>query len=273
MGWDPPHLLYRDDNSAEGRVTAVADIDTGTIDVAVRGRWGGPFQRWVHRTLAPCLAEHPTGIVIDLHQLDDPRGDSASLWLTARSQGATMHPCVAVVASLPAAAPLTSRLHRAGARRRMPVYSTVRQAHGALAGYEPMGRPLRLHLPPRPVATVVARHAVAEACSRWRLPQLLHHAQMIVSELVTNAARHAGTPIDVIISRRGANARTVGLHLAVHDRDPRFPELLPSDAAPAPHQPGLGLRIVNAAAHAWGALPTRAGKLVWATVRRPAHPH
>jgi anti-sigma regulatory factor (Ser/Thr protein kinase) len=93
---------------------------------------------------------------------------------------------------------------------------------------------------------------------------VLRPAGLIVSELVDNAVRHAGTTIVLTVSRRG-----VGLHLAVNDDDPELPIL----AGPASQRPGEsredshGLRAVHTAAAVWGAMPTSTGKVVWALVR------
>lgn len=129
---------------------------------------------------------------------------------------------------------------------------------------------LRLPLPPEPASAVAARDAVTEACSRWGLTRLLRPARLVVSELVANAVEHAGTPIDVVISRLGTDGRVAGLHLAVYDRDPRLPrQPPPGDPGPL-DQRGLGLHVVDAAAHAWGARPARGGKMVWAALHTPS---
>ncbi len=66
------------------------------------------------------------------------------------------------------------------------------------------------------------------------------------------------------------------LHLAVYDGDPALPQVrdpVPGPLGPSLTDRGLGLRIVGAAASAWGALPARGGKLVWAILRnRPEVP-
>jgi hypothetical protein len=66
------------------------------------------------------------------------------------------------------------------------------------------------------------------------------------------------------VSRRGA-----GLHVAVNDGDPGLPVLAAaaSRGAGEPRDDSHGLRAVHAAAVVWGAMPTSAGKVVWALVR------
>ncbi|MFI7602426.1 ATP-binding protein [Actinoplanes sp. NPDC049681] len=253
-------------------MTTVVDCDTGIIDLAVHGRWRLPLWQQAHQAVSTCLAGFAGGIVIDLHRLDDPRADSVPLWLTARAQGAALYPPVPVLATLPATTALAARLTRPGARRRLPVSATVADAHAALAGQGPLSDQLRLPLLPEPAAAVTAREAVADACRRWHLTALIHTARLVVSELIVNATDHAGTPIDLIISRLGSTNRDVGLHLAVCDRDPRLPQRpVSGNTAPAVRS-GLGLRVVEAASSTWGALPARNGKMVWATLRPPP-PH
>lgn len=266
-----PYLVGRDGNPDDTYVTAMADAGTGTIDLAVRGRWGHKVWLQSYETLAKCVAGHPDGIVIDLHHLQDRRGVSAPLWLTTRAQGARMQPPVPVVVTAPATTALAVRLTRRGARRRVPVLPTLREAQAALAARDPADQ-LRLRLPPDATATVVAREAVTDACLRWNPVDLLLPAQLVISELVANAAEHAGTPIGVHISRLGTAVRTFGLRLAVYDQDPRMPRHPARGISAPPGQRGLGLRIVDAAAQAWGALPTRTGKVVWASLR-PPHRH
>ena len=131
----------------------------------------------------------------------------------------------------------------------------------------PLTDRLQQRLPPEPESARLARLMVADACHAWHLPQLRYPAELIMSELVSNAIRHAGTPMLVTVSRRGT-----GLHLAVRDGSPTLPP--PWRPAPAvlgtpSTAGGRGLQIVHRAAAAWGALPThdRDGKVVWATIR------
>lgn len=58
------------------------------------------------------------------------------------------------------------------------------------------------------------------------------------------------------------------LHVAVLDGVPNFPRPQPSGVTPPPslHGRGRGLLLVDAVAAAWGAMPTRTGKVVWATL-------
>ncbi len=256
----PPYLIRR----APANVAVTADVDAGVIEVAVHGRWTPSLRVDAWTAVTKCFVEHPLAVIVDLHHLDDPLATSAPAWWTMGTTGARMCPPVSVVVCLPSAAALMARLNRLGAKRYLPVFVTLPEARTAVAGRLPMTQRVRLHLPPAPDAVDQARALIADACLAWRLPGLLRPADLIMSELVGNAVKHAGTDIVVTVSRRGA-----GIHLAVSDDDPHLPNAL--DPAPrrpgAPDSSGTGLRAVHAAATVWGAMPTTTGKVIWAVVR------
>jgi anti-sigma regulatory factor (Ser/Thr protein kinase) len=94
------------------------------------------------------------------------------------------------------------------------------------------------------------------ACRRWGLPELCDTVEVLTSELVTNALRHAHPPFTLHISQHGTR-----LHVEVTDASPVPPH---PDPQPNPYRPGhLGLPIVDTLAAAWGHHPTGAGKTVW----------
>ncbi|MEU4557703.1 ATP-binding protein [Actinoplanes sp. NPDC023936] len=269
MSAGSPHLIEWSGDSVADAVLAVIDTDTAVIELSVWGQWNRRLSTQARTVLDKCLAEHPTGVIVDLHELSDPHAVSAPLWLTACAQGAAMQPPVAVAVCAKANAPLTRRLRRLGARDWLVLYATVAQARAALAGRHPLADRMHLALPPDPAAAVPARGLVNDACRAWEVPRLGQRARLVISELVVNAAEHAGTDIEVIVSLRGSGP-SAALHLAVYDGDailPRVRDPVPGRLGPSLVDRGLGLRIVNAAASAWGALPARSGKLVWAIVR------
>ena len=275
MSAGSPHLIGWSGDTPVDSVLAVIDADTAVIEFSVWGEWDRRLAVHARTVLDKCLAEHPTGMIIDLHRLSDPHAVSAPLWLTACAQGAAMEPPIAVAVCVDAGTPLADRLRRLGARDWLVVYATVSQAHAALHGRHPLRDRMHLALPPDPAGALLARSLVNDACQGWELAHLSQRARLVISELVVNAAEHAGSDIEVIVSSRGAGP-AAALHLAVYDGDPALPQV--RDPVPGPLGPslvdrGLGLRIVSAAASDWGALPTRTGKLVWAIVRsRPEAP-
>jgi hypothetical protein len=264
----PTSPTHRFGNRDEGQrtLTAASDVDGAVTVLTPHGRWDWRLFLDLYAGVHRHLAEYPPALIIDLHDLVDPTTASAPLWLTTRRNGAAMRPPVQVALCLPPRTPLADRLHRLGAKRFLPVYDTVPQARTALASGAALTDRLQQHLPPEPDSTRRARLMVADACHGWHLSHLRDRAQLVMSELVSNAIEHARTDMLVTVSRRGT-----GLYLAVRDGSPRLPRLCPPEPAAADHSPyagGRGLRIVSGAA-AWGALPTPPGdgKVVWATLR------
>ncbi|POM22725.1 hypothetical protein BTM25_49290 [Actinomadura rubteroloni] len=107
----------------------------------------------------------------------------------------------------------------------------------------------------------VARETVGSALRAWGLPDLADDAELVASELVTNALRHAGTATVAVTRRPGA----VTLEVTDDDPDP------PRAADPDPlGTSGRGLIIVAALAAGWGWRPVEpVGKCVWATFGTP----
>jgi anti-sigma regulatory factor (Ser/Thr protein kinase) len=81
-------------------------------------------------------------------------------------------------------------------------------------------------------------------------------AVLLVSELVTNAVRHAGSPLTVAVSIGRAAVR-----VEVRDRSPRLPAL--REQHKAEDEWGRGLVLVDALANRWGAERLPSGKRVW----------
>jgi anti-sigma regulatory factor (Ser/Thr protein kinase) len=107
------------------------------------------------------------------------------------------------------------------------------------------------------------RAAVDAACERWGIGHLSENAQLVVSELVTNAVIHGGTEVTLDVTRRDAF-----LHVRVKDGSSQPPVVLaPSGLEPIDH--GRGLPIVRDLCAGWGYVPDDRGdgKVVWATLR------
>jgi anti-sigma regulatory factor (Ser/Thr protein kinase) len=244
-------------------VTAVVDDETWVVEFTVRGSWGRPLWLTAFNLLNKCLAHHPAGLLLDLRGLLDPGAISAPLWLTAATHGRRMEPAVGVAACLPSRTHLADRLGGVAAARLVPTFPTVPLARSFLASNRPRMDRVRLHLPPDTAAAARARYMVTAACEEWGMASLVPRARLVVSELVVNAAEHAGTTIDVLISRR--NQGTC-LHLAVLDGSPDHPAIRAETVDPLTER-GYGLHIVDAAVQGWGTLPTRRGKMVWALLK------
>ena len=87
---------------------------------------------------------------------------------------------------------------------------------------------------------------------------MVAHARLVVSELATNAVRHAGTPFRVSLGHRDGVAHPGGPGLRGSSADP------PPGVDPAADG-GRGLVIVSALSDSWGVTPCPdGGKEVWA---------
>jgi hypothetical protein len=122
-----------------------------------------------------------------------------------------------------------------------------------------------VRLPPDRKAPEQARITVDRSCAEWGVSRLSQLAQVIVSELVTNAVVHARTPMELTV-------RLVGkvLHLAVRDADPRLLVDAGGGVDADGHGYGRGLLIVDSMSDGWGCAPTGDGKVVWARLAVPA---
>ena len=263
MGESSPYLF-----DAEPSAVAVrGEVDAEITVVSVRGSWDNPLWRQVSLTLRKCLTEHPGGLIVDLAELDDLSGRSVPTWLHARALGASMDPPVAVALCVPAEKALARRLRRVDAGRFLPVFTQVGQARAALTGWQPLTRRVELRLPADPRSPARARQMIRGVCAAWQLHELDFAAQLVMSELVSNAVEHTGTAPRVLVTRRGPS-----LHLAVADGSPHMPRLNPPPpgrSRPDLGEGGRGLQIVHRMARAWGAMPIEGGKVVWAVIRAP----
>lgn len=121
---------------------------------------------------------------------------------------------------------------------------------------------LHLRLSPDSTAPHVARQAFAE----WLPPAILPDAQLVVSELVTNAVQHAQMDAFEEIAVRARLTRDA-LRIEVEDTGQGFAN--PTPAMPTPgSRGGRGLPIVARLARCWGVGPHPAGGFrVWAKLR------
>lgn len=107
-----------------------------------------------------------------------------------------------------------------------------------------------------PGAVPWARHHVTRILSEWSLGQLADSAQLIVSELVTNALIHGAGPVTVCL-----RAKDGSLLIEVQDARTVAPE---PRTHPADAEGGRGLAIVALLSHCWGYYLKSSGKVVWA---------
>ncbi|MFD6433116.1 ATP-binding protein [Streptomyces venezuelae] len=137
-----------------------------------------------------------------------------------------------------------------------------------------------LHLPHDPRAPRIARMTSRAVLPVYGMAELVDVAELLTSELVTNAYRHSAGPAAL---RLRGTADPYGLRVSVWDTNPHIPA--PFDKPPGrrgplravPHEAdgGRGLDLVARWAQAWGGyslgddLFGRNGKLLWFELRLP----
>ena len=120
-------------------------------------------------------------------------------------------------------------------------------------------RPRHITLTAGPAAVGEARSQVRSAIAAWDVPADPAVAELLTSELVTNAISHqAGETIMLVLACSWGQLR-----VDVHDTSWAMPELLD---APADAESGRGLMLVASLATDWGYYPTLAGKAVYFTL-------
>lgn len=111
--------------------------------------------------------------------------------------------------------------------------------------------------PAEPGAVAAARAVVRATLGEWGLDSVEDTAALLVSELVTNALRHASGPIGLRLEReRDGDA------LLVEVSDP-LPDPPRKRVAGKDDESGRGLQLVACSARRWGARRGRTGKTVW----------
>lgn len=101
-----------------------------------------------------------------------------------------------------------------------------------------------------------ARRAVRELLRQWGSPGCSAVAELLTSELVTNALVH--TDDDAVLT---ATIGPQGLRVEVRDFVARRPRVRVPDSDDGTH--GRGLVLVESLAAAWGVRPHGVGKSVW----------
>jgi anti-sigma regulatory factor (Ser/Thr protein kinase) len=117
-------------------------------------------------------------------------------------------------------------------------------------------RSVHVVLPFRPEAVREAR-SIVRHYGRGLTVELVDDAELLASEVVTNAVRHGGPVIEFAVAVDAAS-----LTVRVSDGSSRLPSLRSDSAADEPS--GRGLKMVEQVASEWGVeLVTGDGKTVW----------
>ncbi|MEU9312988.1 SpoIIE family protein phosphatase [Streptomyces sp. NPDC048256] len=115
-------------------------------------------------------------------------------------------------------------------------------------------------VPPDPAMVAEARKNASRQLSEWGLDEAAFVTELVVSELVTNAIRHARPPIEL----RLIHDRT--LVCEVSDGSGTAPHLR---RARTFDEGGRGLLLVAQLTQAWGTRQTADGKIIWAEQELP----
>jgi anti-sigma regulatory factor (Ser/Thr protein kinase) len=115
-----------------------------------------------------------------------------------------------------------------------------------------------IDLAPTVAAPAAARKVVAAVLRGWGLAAGIADAEHIVTELVTNAIRHAPGPVCYELELVG---HSDGVRIYVADGSAARPVVVEQSPLVAN---GRGMRIVQALAASWGADEHHGGKRVWA---------
>lgn len=110
-------------------------------------------------------------------------------------------------------------------------------------------------LPPQPTSAGVARELVTSQLRAWHVEALSDDAALVVTELVTNAVRYAGTDVELRITPIAGGVRLEVRDGSTRPLRPRSPELR--------DEGGRGLMLVDALAHRYGVEAEGNGKRVW----------
>ena len=236
---------------------------TGTISV-VRAR--GPLDGVATQIRDVALlevADAPAAVVCDLSAVTGPHEPSAVSVLASLGAHARHWPGTPIGFLCPDDA-LRRALEREADSRHLQIAASQSLLWPLLSeGAASTTVRESLVLAPTPRAARVARDLVPRACLDWGRSSQIDAATLVVSELVTNAMVHAGTDLEVSLTRCGPRLR-----VAVKDHSSGLPHLQdPGSSAVA----GRGMVLVDALCESWGALPAvDGGKVVWAVLLGPA---
>lgn len=118
-----------------------------------------------------------------------------------------------------------------------------------------------VQLLPSPASAEEARRFVTAQVLSLGRPELVEDVATVVTELVTNAVIHAGTPIELTVRSVGR-----GVRVEVADGSAVVPRWTPAALSATS---GRGLILVDRMASTWGVEPTEGGKTIWAVVEQP----
>ncbi|MGH3798232.1 MAG: ATP-binding protein [Pseudonocardiaceae bacterium] len=143
----------------------------------------------------------------------------------------------------------------------VPVYRLLPEAENAIER-RPVVVRARTRLACDDHAPDVARRLVRDTCPKWQVEaEQQQIAELVVSELVDNAVRHARTAAALILERGPR-----GLRVAVRDTASSLGFSAAAERSAEARRPGRGLELVARLTTAWGVETHPVGKTVWAEI-------
>jgi anti-anti-sigma factor len=212
----------------------------------------------VRQAIATGLAAQPAAVVVDLSGLTAV-DDVVLTVFSASTRSAAAWPGCPVVLSCPSGE-VAAGLDRMSVNRSVVVHPDLAHALSALDALPAPARFWRRLSASPSVAGPAARATVVAACDAWGLGHVASRAELVVTELISNAIVHAKTEIELTVA-----LREPFLHVSLVDGSSAAPRLMSADSAEA--EGGRGLILVEALATKWGYLPVRDGKVVWTMLR------
>jgi len=245
--------------AAELHSTVEHDFETGLAYVWLGGALDLASAPRARTAVLKCVAEHPQAVIVDLDRVIVASQTPLLVFATV-SRLLVDHG----VAMLIVANPHTSigKSVRRALAGRVAVHATRRDAVAATANVPPPPHRVHVHLPMSPTSPAVARALAKYACETWDVGDIADSAQIVVSELVSNAVVHARTDLDVTLILRASY-----LVIQVRDRSKLCPPRPTSDRHTLAADHGRGLALIARLTSSWGHSVGPHGKTVWATIR------
>jgi len=249
--------------AASPKLQQVRMYALGDVVVLEVAGWLSDVVEDLDRAIQLALSDGPRGVVCDVSAvLEDAEPDAVDMLATA-GRHVRDWPGIPIAVACRDERVLTELKARPLAEHLIVAKSVLNAVAEILASPTPTVE--RIRLAPHPTAARASRDFVTRALLKWQLGAAIPCVCLVASELVTNAALHAGTDIDVSLAWNGG-----ALRLTVADRSSDLPH----------HQQHYdfdrhrrGLTIVAGLSHAFGVLPAApVGKVVWAVFDVP-RPH
>ncbi|GAB7181781.1 hypothetical protein ATKI12_1612 [Kitasatospora sp. Ki12] len=129
---------------------------------------------------------------------------------------------------------------------------------------EPLARPTTVELPYAPQSASTARRLIRDALADWELGHLADDAELVATELVSNAAKTGCLTTMRVGVARVTNRAGQAVRISVRDGSRALPVLVGAAAYDA--ESGRGLALVDCLAVVWGVDLEPYGKTTWADI-------